>query len=73
MSQIMAYVGNLVPFTAISVLAYYTVRAIALLAAVIVALCTSQNERRLACVAIVDSLCRGWPWPPRLPGSRDAP
>jgi hypothetical protein len=53
---------------ALTVTAYYGIKAAVLLAAGTVAMCTKDDKRREACVEIVRIVCRGWPWPPR-PGS----
>ncbi len=68
-SQLVPYFAMAGRFAAITAILYFTGRAIALVVTVIVALTTRDEKRSEACVKIVDSLCRGWPWPPRLPGS----
>jgi hypothetical protein len=55
---------------AITVTTYYAVKAVTFLLAVTVAVCTGDPKRRDACIEIIRIMCRGWPWPPRLPGSR---
>ena len=53
---------------AITVTVYYGIKAVVLLAASIVAMRTENEGCRKACVEIVGIVCRGWPWPPLLPG-----
>jgi hypothetical protein len=44
---------------------YYGVKAAVFVAAGTVAMCTTDDKRRDACLEIVRIVCRGWPWPPR--------
>jgi hypothetical protein len=55
---------------AITVTAYYAIKAAIFLLASTVAVCTKDEKRREACLEIMRIVCRGWPWPSRLPGSR---
>jgi hypothetical protein len=53
---------------AITITAYYAIRAAVFLVVAVVAACTKNDKRREACVRIVEAVSRGWPLP-RLPGS----
>jgi len=52
----------------IAITAYYAAKAVVFLLAATVAVCTKNTARRRVCLEIVRIVCRGWPWPPRLPG-----
>jgi hypothetical protein len=52
-----------------AVVLYYTSKALILLLAGTVAIFTKDEKRGQRCVQVVQAVSRGWPWPPRLPGS----
>jgi hypothetical protein len=49
---------------AITATVYYGIKAVLLLAAGIVAMCTKDEKRREACVEIIRIVCQGWSWTP---------
>jgi hypothetical protein len=49
---------------------YYAIKALILLLTATIAIFTKDDKRREACLEIVRAVSRGWPWPPRLPGSQ---
>ena len=55
---------------AIAVTVYYPAEAAIFLLAGTVAIFMKDEQRGKRCVEIVQIVCRGWPWPPRLPGSK---
>jgi hypothetical protein len=69
LSKFVQYLTDIGGIAAISAILYYVSRAVALVLVVIVGICTSNRERRQACVDIARALCRGWPWAPRVPGA----
>jgi hypothetical protein len=64
----LAYAGR---YLAVAAVLYYAIKALALLLATVVGICTKDKERGQRCVQIVRAVSRGWPWPPRLPGRRN--
>ena len=76
MSQFVPYLavaGRFAAISAIIVILYSAVKAVALLLTVIVGISTRDDKRREACVTIVDCLCKGGPRPPRLPRNARGP
>jgi hypothetical protein len=68
--ELLPYLGSVGRPLAITVTAYYAIKAAIFLLASTVAVCTKDEKRREACLEIIRIVCRGLPWPPRLPGSR---
>jgi hypothetical protein len=68
--ELLSYLAGVGRPLAITVTAYYAIKAAIFLLASTVAVCTKDADRREACLEIIGIVCRGWPWPPRLPGSR---
>jgi hypothetical protein len=67
--QWVAYLALAGRYLAVAVVLYYAIKAVILLLAGSVAIFTKNEGRREACLEIVRTVGRGWPWPPRLPGS----
>lgn len=67
-SALLPYLASAGRYVAIAALVYYTVKAAVLGIAAIVGICTKDEKRRTACLEIVRTVGRGWPWQPRLPG-----
>jgi hypothetical protein len=63
------YLGLAGRYLAAAAVLYSTIKALALLLATVVGIFTKDEERGQRCVEIVQAVTRGWPWPPRLPGS----
>jgi hypothetical protein len=69
-AEVLPYLTAAARPLAITVLVYYGIRAVILLVASTVAICTKDETRRSACLQIAQIASRGWPWLPRLPGPR---
>lgn len=67
--EVLPYLSTVGHPLAIALTAYYGIKAVILLAASIVAMCTKDDDRRQACLQIAQLASRGLPWPPRLPKS----
>jgi len=68
--ELVSYLALVGRYLAVATVLYYAIKAAILLLAGIVAVFTRDDKRRDACLEIVRIVGRGWPWPPRLPGSR---
>jgi hypothetical protein len=64
-----SYLAQAGRFLAVAGILYYTIKAVILMLAGIVAIFTRDEQRREACLEIVRTVSRGWPLPPRLPRS----
>jgi hypothetical protein len=66
--ELLPYLAGVGRPLAIIITAYYAIKAVIFLFASTVAVCTKDGDRREACLEIMRIVCRGWPWPPHLPG-----
>jgi hypothetical protein len=68
-AEILSYGAPVGRPLALAAVLYYGIKAVILLLAAVAGICTKDEKRGQRCVQIVQAVSRGWPRPPRLPGS----